>query len=152
MVWITTANAIRLTTLGSQVVCLHNHKVTPLIMNVTPPSKHSARYEPYNSAKHGRKLPFVPHLAREAKAIVALAFRNGPIEAIHRGNERCPTCMGNPLYSRITGPEVKEIMEAAVNCMYGILFDKESDPHRYEKTIQFGEEYSKDWNDPSGIE
>ena len=30
-------------------------------------------------------------LAREAKAIVALAFRNGPIEKIHAGKE-CPTC------------------------------------------------------------
>lgn len=32
-------------------------------------------------------------LAREAKAIVALAFRNGPIEEIHAGRD-CPTCTG----------------------------------------------------------
>jgi len=30
-------------------------------------------------------------IAREAKAIVALAFRNGPIEQIHAGRS-CPTC------------------------------------------------------------
>jgi hypothetical protein len=32
-------------------------------------------------------------LAREAKAIVALAFRNGPIEDVHAG-KICPTCEG----------------------------------------------------------
>jgi hypothetical protein len=33
-------------------------------------------------------------VAREAKAIVALAFRNGPIEDVHAG-KACPTCFGN---------------------------------------------------------
>jgi hypothetical protein len=33
-------------------------------------------------------------VAREAKALVALAFRNGPIEDIHAG-KLCPTCHGN---------------------------------------------------------
>jgi hypothetical protein len=33
-------------------------------------------------------------VAREAKALVALAFRNGPIEDIHAG-KFCPTCHGN---------------------------------------------------------
>jgi len=32
-------------------------------------------------------------IAREAKAIVALAFRNGPIEDLHAGPP-CPTCTG----------------------------------------------------------
>jgi hypothetical protein len=31
-----------------------------------------------------------PELAVEAKALVALAFRNGPIEDVHAGKE-CPT-------------------------------------------------------------
>jgi hypothetical protein len=32
-------------------------------------------------------------LIREAKAIVVLAFRNGPIEDVHAG-KTCPTCNG----------------------------------------------------------
>jgi hypothetical protein len=33
-------------------------------------------------------------VAKEAKALVALALRNGPIEDIHAG-KLCPTCHGN---------------------------------------------------------
>ena len=32
-----------------------------------------------------RKMTLDPELATEAKAIVALAFRNGPIEDVHAG-------------------------------------------------------------------
>jgi hypothetical protein len=38
-----------------------------------------------------RKMTLDPKLAAEAKSIVALAFRNGPIEDIHAGKD-CPTC------------------------------------------------------------
>jgi hypothetical protein len=40
-------------------------------------------------------------LAKEAKAIVTLAFRNGPIEDVHAGKV-CPVCNGSSEYSRIT--------------------------------------------------
>ena len=40
------------------------------------------------------KLNLDPELAREAKALVALAFRNGSIEDLHAGRS-CPTCSGN---------------------------------------------------------
>ena len=30
-------------------------------------------------------MTLVPEIADEAKALVVLAFRNGPIEALHRG-------------------------------------------------------------------
>ena len=53
-------------------------------------------------------------LAIEAKAIVALAFRNGPIEGIHAGTQ-CPTCSGEASYSRITDAEIKEIMKSGPN-------------------------------------
>jgi len=36
-----------------------------------------------------------PELAAEAKSIVALAFRNGPIEGVHAGKE-CPPALENP--------------------------------------------------------
>jgi hypothetical protein len=52
-------------------------------------------------------------LARETKAIVALAFRNGPIEDIHAG-KLCPTCAGKPEYMHITQNEMKRIMQTAV--------------------------------------
>jgi hypothetical protein len=38
-----------------------------------------------------RKMKLDPELAAETKSIVALAFRNGPIEDVHAGKE-CPTC------------------------------------------------------------
>ena len=38
-----------------------------------------------------------PVLALEAKMIVALAFRNGPIEGLHTGKV-CPTCSADSAY------------------------------------------------------
>src|SRR5580693_5587225 len=48
-------------------------------------------------------------VAREAKALVALAFRNGPIENVHAG-KTCPTCHGKAEYSHITQAEMRRIM------------------------------------------
>jgi hypothetical protein len=42
-----------------------------------------------------RNVTLNPELAAEAKGIVALAFRNGPIEDVHAGKE-CPTALANP--------------------------------------------------------
>jgi hypothetical protein len=65
-------------------------------------------------------------LAREAKAIVAVAFRNGPIEDVHAGKV-CPVCSGSPDYSRITGDEMKAMMKAAVNAVYKLLWNRAHD-------------------------
>ena len=86
-------------------------------------------------------------LAREAKAIVALAFRNGPIENIHAGRP-CPTCTGQAGYSRITDAEMKAIMRSAVNKVYALLLLKSSDPDKYESKIRFGERYTANWDEP----
>jgi hypothetical protein len=56
-------------------------------------------------------------LAREAKALVALAFRNGPIENVHAGRS-CPTCHGKTEYSHITQNEMRQIMKAAADQLY----------------------------------
>ena len=40
------------------------------------------------------KMTLDPDLAVEAKALVALAFRNGPIEDLHAGRP-CTVCSGN---------------------------------------------------------
>ena len=86
-------------------------------------------------------------IAREAKAIVALAFRNGPIEQIHAGRS-CPTCAGGAGFSRITDDEMKAIMKNAVNHLYELLVLKDEDPVEYESKIQFGEQYTARWDEP----
>ena len=87
-------------------------------------------------------------VAREAKAIVALAFRNGPIENIHAGKP-CPTCFGQAGYSRITDAEMKAIMKNAVNRLHTLLLMKSSDPDKYESQIRFGERYTANWDEPT---
>jgi len=86
-------------------------------------------------------------LAKEAKAIVALAFRNGPIESIHAGR-KCPTCYGRVGYSRISQEEMKMIMKNAVDQVYRFGVMKESDIARYEKLIAYGNEIATHWDDP----
>ena len=88
-----------------------------------------------------------PDLAREAKAIVALVLRNGPIETVHAG-KACPTCSAGPEYSRITQDEMKSIMKAAVDRMYALLRLKGSDPDGYAKQIAFGARYVTQWDEP----
>ena len=86
-------------------------------------------------------------LAREAKAIVALAFRNGPIEQIHAGR-LCPTCTGHPGFSRITDAEIKLIMKNAVDQVYALLSLKNQNPEEYESQMRLGERYTAKWDDP----
>ena len=90
-------------------------------------------------------------LAREAKAIVALAFRNGPIEDIHAG-KTCPTCTVQHGYSRITDGEMKDIMKSAVDRVFSFLCLKSEHPQEYEQQIQFGEQYTVRWNNPAAPE
>jgi len=92
--------------------------------------------------------PDQPQLAREAKAIVALAFRNGLIEDIHAG-KRCPTCGSEPRYSRITDIEMTLIMKNAVDRVFTLLCLKSSKPEEYEKEITFGERYTTQWDEPT---
>lgn len=85
--------------------------------------------------------------AREAKALVALAFRNGPIEDVHAG-KTCPTCHGNPEYSHITQAEMRQIMKAAVDRMYTFLVLKHRDDKAYESMLSFGERNTTAWDEP----
>jgi len=98
------------------------------------------------------KKPEITHehlsaVAREAKALVALAFRNGPIEDVHAGKV-CPTCDGNPEYSRITQDEMRTIMKAAADRMYTYLLLKENDEAAYEALMSFGAKYTMAWDEP----
>ncbi|HEY4359707.1 MAG TPA: hypothetical protein VGN17_02000 [Bryobacteraceae bacterium] len=89
-------------------------------------------------------------LAREAKAIVALAFRNGPIEDVHAG-KTCPTCGPGRGYSRITDDEMRLIMKNAVDRVYWLLRLKRTDPDGYERQIAFGERNAIGWDEPEDL-
>ena len=86
------------------------------------------------------KLPLDPILALEAKTLAALAFRNGPIENLHSGTP-CSVCSGKSEFSHISNEEMKEVMKAAVNAMYRLLWQREHDPAAYLKSLSLG------WND-----
>jgi hypothetical protein len=94
-----------------------------------------------------RKMTLDPKLATEAKGIVALAFRNGPIEDVHAGKE-CPTCAGKVEYSHISQDEMKNIMKRAVDTVYKLLWLRQNDPEKYETTIEFGNRHACFWDEP----
>jgi hypothetical protein len=86
-------------------------------------------------------------LASEAMAIVALAFRNGPIEDVHAG-VACPTCRGKPQCSHITDAEMKQTMKAAVNQVYRMLWLRRHHFGLYRDEIAFGLRYTRAWDQP----
>jgi hypothetical protein len=94
-----------------------------------------------------RKMTLDPELAAEAKSLVALAFRNGPIEDVHAGKE-CPTCAGKSEYSHITRAEMKNMMKQAVDTVYKLLWLRQNDPEKYEATLKFGNRYTRLWDEP----
>jgi len=83
----------------------------------------------------------------EAKAIVALVFRNGPLENLHAGR-CCPVCRDKQEYSKISDAEMKNIIQNAVNGIYRLLSLRDNDPNAYEAEIAFGLLYSAKWDDP----
>jgi hypothetical protein len=84
----------------------------------------------------------------EAKSLVALAFRNGPIESVHAGKD-CPTCAGKSEYSHITQAEMKKIRKSAVDTVYKLLWLKQNDPVKYEATLELGSRYTRSWDEPN---
>ena len=66
------------------------------------------------------KMKLDPDLAMEAKSLVVLAFRNGPIEDLHAGKP-CPVCSGRPEVSHISDDEMKVVMKSAVDAIYRLL-------------------------------
>ena len=88
-----------------------------------------------------------PELAAEAKAIVVLAFRNGPIEDVHAGKP-CPTCSRDASYSRISDAEMKLIVKNAVDQVYSLLWMKQNKPLKYAASVELGCRYSTAWDEP----
>lgn len=68
-------------------------------------------------------------LAREAKAMVAVAFRNGPIEGVH-ARKLCPVCTGKSEYSHISDGKMKQFMTDAVNRVFTLLVLRKENPRR----------------------
>ena len=93
------------------------------------------------------KMTLDPELAQEAKALVVLAFRNGPIEDLHAGI-RCPQCSGKDEVSHITDEEMKRVMKAAVDALYRLLWLREHDPEKYAEQLLFGLRQTLRWDDP----
>jgi hypothetical protein len=71
--------------------------------------------------------------ALEAKAFVLMAFRDGPIENIHAGATSCSTCGAND--SRISDPEMREIMKFAVDRVATLTMLRENNVDQYEKLV-----------------
>jgi hypothetical protein len=92
-------------------------------------------------------MTLVPEISAEAKALVALAFRNGSIEDLHAG-QLCPTCCDRPEFSHISDDEIKTVMKAAVDTLYRLLWQREYDPEKYQRNVAFGLRYTKNWDDP----
>lgn len=97
--------------------------------------------------KTAAKLKLDIQLADEAKSIVALAFRNGPIEDIHAGRE-CPTCARKVEYSHITQDEMKRIMKRAVDKVYALLWIRTYHPEVFQHVVQAGNCYTPGWDLP----
>jgi hypothetical protein len=80
-------------------------------------------------------------LEREAEVVVALAFRHGPVHALHAGR-RCPTCADDPSYSKITSEQVKVITNTAVDRVYWLLLLRDADPDAYSAAVERGAGYT----------
>ena len=93
------------------------------------------------------KMTLDPDLAMEAKALVALAFRNGPIEDLHAGRQ-CATCNGKADVSHISDDEMKAIMKSAVDALYRLLWKRDCDPRDYQESLALGRRFSMHWDDP----
>jgi hypothetical protein len=84
-------------------------------------------------------------LRDEANAIVAYAFRNGPIEDLHAGEPS--ELLENPALSRITDEEMKKIMLHACRCVEKLLREKQEDPGTYyQKMMEYNLKYCRKWD------
>lgn len=86
-------------------------------------------------------------LAHEAKALVALAFRNVPTGTLHAGRALA-LCSGTPEISQLTDEEMKRVMKPAVIALYRLLWLRRHDPSFCDGQLGLGRRYSLHWGDP----
>ena len=83
-------------------------------------------------------------LRDEANAIVAYAFRNGPLERLHSGEPS--ELLENPALKRISDAEMKELMLNACEHMEKLLRLKQEDPAAYyQKILKFNLQFCRQW-------
>ena len=83
-------------------------------------------------------------LRDEANAIVACAFRNGPLENLHAG--KWSELLEDPELSRITDDEMKTLMLNACKAVEKLLREKQDDPGAYLlKMMQYNLTYCRQW-------
>jgi len=87
--------------------------------------------------------------AELAKAIVVLAFRNGPLEDLHAGKRPCADS-GDASVSHITQAEMRDLMRYAVQKVYRILDTLERDPGdaTIAMLLSTAREFASAWDDP----
>jgi hypothetical protein len=93
------------------------------------------------------KMTLDPDLAAEVKALVALAFRNGPIEDLHAGRP-CAVCSDSTEISHISDEEMKTLMKSAVDQLYRLLWQRDYDPAAYNENLALGRRYTMHWDAP----
>jgi len=59
-----------------------------------------------------------------------------------------PIVAGKVEYSHITQDEMKNIMKWAVDTVYKLLWLEQNDLEKYEATIEFGNRYTRFWDEP----
>ena len=85
----------------------------------------------------------------EANAIVARAFRNGPLEDLHAGQHS--ELLEDDRYSRITDAEMKTLMIKACEQVEELLRLKQVNPKQYDLDIKsYGARYCSRWERSSG--
>lgn len=83
-------------------------------------------------------------LRDEANAIVAMAFRNGPLEDLHAG--KWSELLDDPELSRISDEEMKTLMIFACERVVELLRMKETDPDEYYlEMMSYGWRFCRRW-------
>lgn len=94
--------------------------------------------------------PFTSHfpdgftIRDETNALVAWAFRNGPLEDLHAGKHS--ELLEDPSLSRITDEEMKTLMISACRQLAKLLELKETNPAEYERQMKsYNWRYCRRW-------
>ena len=59
-----------------------------------------------------------------------------------------PLALESPNTRILTQAEMKNIMKHAVDTVYKLLWLKQNDPQKYEATLEFGNRYTRFWDEP----
>ena len=97
---------------------------------------------PYNFG-NGRLFPDPFTLRDEANAIVAFAFRMGPIESLHQG--QFSSLLENPELSRLTDAELKTLMDFARERVATLLRVKDNPAEYVRFILMYNAQYCQKW-------